>query len=149
RRASSTVTLGVWATSSSGTTSPPCIAARRTTTAPTSANCAGSRRWTSKGSWRRGRDSNPRNSCEFNRFRVCRNRPLCHLSAAGRILSGGSGDFLRAAHVAPQGGGDGDRAVGVLVVLQDCDERSADREARAVQGMHGLGLALLVAEAGL
>src|SRR5262245_59769102 len=37
--------------------------------------------------WRRGRDSNPRRAYTLNRFRVCRNRPLCHLSAAARILS--------------------------------------------------------------
>ena len=30
--------------------------------------------------WRRDRDSNPRNRKRFNRFRVCRLRPLGHLS---------------------------------------------------------------------
>src|SRR6185369_4168649 len=32
--------------------------------------------------WRRERDSNPRYRKRYNRFRVCRIRPLCHLSAA-------------------------------------------------------------------
>src|ERR1700741_2742881 len=44
-----------------------------------------------EGSWRRERDSNPRYPDGYNRFRVCRNRPLCHLSAVeheARILSG-------------------------------------------------------------
>jgi hypothetical protein len=34
--------------------------------------------------WRRGRDSNPRYACTYSAFRVRRDRPLCHLSAAGR-----------------------------------------------------------------
>src|SRR6266403_3720547 len=44
-----------------------------------------------EGEWRRERDSNPRYPDGYNRFRVCRNRPLCHLSAVGHereILSG-------------------------------------------------------------
>ena len=32
--------------------------------------------------WRRGRDSNPRYGCPYSAFRVRRDRPLCHLSAA-------------------------------------------------------------------
>src|SRR4051812_23323771 len=40
--------------------------------------------WTKR--WRRERDSNPRYRKRYNRFRVCRIRPLCHLSA-GRTAS--------------------------------------------------------------
>src|SRR5438094_1902840 len=58
--------------------------------------------WTSlEGCWRRERDSNPRYPDGYNRFRVCRNRPLCHLSAVGHergILSGA--DAFLTAHVA-------------------------------------------------
>ena len=37
--------------------------------------------------WRRGRDSNPRYTCAYFAFRVRRDRPLCHLSAAGGVNS--------------------------------------------------------------
>src|SRR4051812_19727758 len=43
------------------------------------------------------------------------------------ILSGADAFF--AAHVAAQGGRDDERAVGLLVVLEDSDERAADCEA--------------------
>ncbi len=36
--------------------------------------------------WRRDRDSNPRNRKRFNRFRVCRLRPLGHLSSVRALL---------------------------------------------------------------
>ena len=39
-----------------------------------------------KGPWRRGWDSNPRYAYTYNGFRDRHNRPLCHLSAAGRRL---------------------------------------------------------------
>src|ERR1700741_4036367 len=58
-------------------------------------------------------------------------------------------DALRAAHVAAQSGRDDYRAVALLVVLQDRDQGAADGEARAVQRMEMLGLALVVAEARL
>ena len=38
--------------------------------------------------WRRERDSNPRYRKRYNRFRVCRIRPLCHLSAAAEFYQG-------------------------------------------------------------
>src|SRR5437763_6033344 len=60
-----------------------------------------------------------------------------------------AGDAFRAGHVAAQGGRDDYRAVALLVVLQDRDQRAADREARAIQRMDVLGLSLVVAEAGL
>ena len=64
----------------------------------------------------RERDSNPRDGYPPNRFRVCRNRPLCHLSAAGGVLSGptrrasvpGRGDALD--HHVDAGGLAGGRA---------------------------------------
>src|SRR5574341_161334 len=40
------------------------------------------------GRWRRQRDSNPWYTHTYNRFRVCRNRPLCHLSAADPAQGG-------------------------------------------------------------
>ena len=52
------------------------------------------RQWSSQRSkWRTGRDSNPRTGKKpVNRLAICRNRPLCHLSAqAGGILCGQGG----------------------------------------------------------
>ncbi len=46
------------------------------------ARSTGSRSHARQGKWRRERDSNPRYPNGYNRFRVCRIRPLCHLSAA-------------------------------------------------------------------
>lgn len=57
--------------------------------------------------------------------------------------------MLLAAHVGLQGFGNGDAPGLVLVVLQQRDQGSADREARAVEGVHQLGLAGFRAEAGL
>ena len=51
-----------------------------------------------------------------------------------------------AAHVGHQRVGDGDGAVGLLVVLQDGDQRAADGEAGAVERVHVLGLAALAAD---
>src|SRR5436190_7461904 len=62
-----------------------------------------------------------------------------------RILSGAR-DPLLPAHVLAQGARHANSPVGVLAVLEDRDQGAPDREARAVQGMHRLGLALLVAE---
>src|SRR5436190_10698369 len=49
---------------------------------------------------------------------------------------GGAGQHGEPVHVGPQRLGHGHRAVLVLVVLQHRDQGAADREARAVQGMH-------------
>ena len=53
------------------------------------------------------------------------------------------------AHVGAQHFGHGDRAVGVLAVLQHRHQGAAHGQARAVQGVHQLVLALGVLEAGL
>ena len=47
-------------------------------------------------------------------------------------------DFRDAAHVRQERFGDGDAAVGVLVVFEDGDEGAANGEAGAVQGVDGL-----------
>ena len=39
--------------------------------------------------------------------------------------------------VVPEGGGDPDRAVGLLVVLEQGDDRAADRDGGAVEGVEG------------
>src|SRR6267378_6447961 len=62
-----------------------------------------------------------------------------------RILSGAR-DPLLPVHVLAQGARHGDRPVRVLAVLENRDQSAPDGEARAVQRMHQLGLALLVAE---
>src|SRR5690242_17016387 len=54
-----------------------------------------------------------------------------------------------AAHVWPQDFGHLDRTIRTLVVLHHRDERAPDREPRAVQRVHELGLALRVAKARL
>ncbi len=51
-----------------------------------------------------------------------------------------SGRCGQAAHVGAQRVGDDDGAVGLLVVLEDRDERAADGESRAVQRVHELRL---------
>src|SRR5881394_2659888 len=57
---------------------------------------------------------------------------------------GRAGNRREAVHVGTQRFGDGHRAVLVLVVLQHRDQGAADREARAVQGVHeARALALL------
>ena len=56
-------------------------------------------------------------------------RPLCSRSC-------GFLDLLEAAHVGDERVGDDDRAVGLLVVLQDRDQRAPDREAGAVERVH-------------
>src|SRR5205807_10040240 len=62
-----------------------------------------------------------------------------------RILSGAR-DPLLPVHVLAQGARHGDRPVRVLVVLENRYQGAPDGEARAVQRVHQLGLALLVAE---
>src|SRR5687768_168589 len=69
-------------------------------------------------------------------------------SSERRILSG-SVDLPLSAQVGPQRAGYGDRPVGPLKVLQDRHQRAPDGEGRAVQRMDKLGLALVVAPAGL
>src|SRR6202163_1923838 len=49
-------------------------------------------------------------------------------------------DHVHSAHVGPEGGRNHDRAVLLLEVLQNGDERPADGEPRAVQRVHELGL---------
>src|SRR5436190_15669718 len=51
----------------------------------------------------------------------------------------GTRDDRLPAHVGPQHLGDGHRAILVLVVLQHRDQGAADREARAVEGVHEAG----------
>ena len=59
-------------------------------------------------------------------------------------------DLLHAAHIGPKRIRNGDRAVGVLVVLHDGDQRAADRDAGPVQGVdEAVALPLLRPEAGL
>src|SRR5437667_8789543 len=65
-----------------------------------------------------------------------------------RILSGAR-DPLLPVHVLAQGARHANRPVGVLAVLENRDQGAPDGEAGAVQGMHRLGLALLVAESRL
>ena len=48
----------------------------------------------SYGNWRRGWDLNPRYACTYFGFRDRRDRPLCHLSAAGRRARTGARDAL-------------------------------------------------------
>src|SRR3954465_6078989 len=59
----------------------------------------------------------------YNRFRVCRIRPLCHLSAVDKLKPGAilsaRRDALLAAHIAPQGWRDDDGPVRLLIVLED------------------------------
>src|SRR5712692_4698500 len=62
-----------------------------------------------------------------------------------QILSGAR-DPLLPVHVLAQGARHGDRPVRVLVVLENRDQGASHREARAIQRMHQLGLAFLVAE---
>src|SRR5262245_30962101 len=50
-------------------------------------------------------------------------------------------NMIEAAHVRPKRLGDDDGAVGLLVIFEDGDERTAHGETRAVQRVHELGLA--------
>src|SRR5438552_9158308 len=65
-----------------------------------------------------------------------------------RILSGAR-DPLLPVHVLAQGARHANSPVGVLAVLEDRDQGAPDGEARAVQGMHRLEPALLVADSRL
>src|SRR5690349_14327533 len=57
-----------------------------------------------------------------------------------------SPDLFFSAHIRLQRFGNGDAAVGVLIVFQHRDERTPDRETRAVQRVHeALHLAVLAA----
>jgi len=54
--------------------------------------------------------------------------------------SAGGGEAVHSARVGAERDRDGDRAVGVLVVLEHGDERAADGEAGAVQGVDEVGV---------
>src|SRR5262245_18614705 len=62
------------------------------------------------------------------------------MRASDRFLSGTLGicfgDSFKAVHVGTQRGGNGDRSILLLIVLEDGDQGAPDREARAVQGVH-------------
>src|SRR5690242_4039548 len=60
----------------------------------------------------------------------------------------GSPDLRSPAHVRPQGLGDGDRAVGVLVVLEERDEEAGAGEDGVVEGVAEDGVALAAGAAG-
>lgn len=57
------------------------------------------------------------------------------------------GDDLCAAHVRSEDLGDDDGTVSLLVIFQDGGYSAADRQARAVQGVHEANFALFVTEA--
>ena len=65
------------------------------------------------------------------------------------ILRLASSDDAGAAHVGTQCRGYRYAAVRVLIGFEDRDERSSDRQGGAIQRVHELGPALLVAEARL
>src|SRR6266542_6993118 len=75
--------------------------------------------------------------------------PACVVPKEMLLGSCAGGDELHAAHVGMQRGGHVDAAIGALVILHDRDKRAADGEARAVQRMHELGLALCISVARL
>ena len=80
--------------------------------------------------WRRDRDSNPGNAFTFNGFQDRRLQPLGHPSRDDVCLFGLLRfDDLQAIHIGAKGVGDPDRAVCLLVVLEDGDQRPTDREA--------------------
>src|SRR6185295_15941215 len=102
--------------------------------------------------WRRGWDSNPRDPCRPGGFQDRCYRPLSHPSAWGEGESLPARlDPCEASEVGAEGVGQEDGAVGLLVVLEDGDERPADGEARAVERVEEARLAAVrgaVAEVG-
>ena len=64
----------------------------------------------------------------------------------GLLLVDGNHD-LKAAHVGLQHLGDGDAAVGLQMVLEECDEHTRRSHAGVVQGMGQIGLAVLALDA--
>src|SRR6185369_12283862 len=88
----------------------------------------------------------------YTGFRVRRIRPLCHLSrfvsrgAKAEILTERGLQQFDAAHVGPEGIRHGDRAVGVLVILQYRHQRAADGQAGSVERMDHLVPALRISE---
>ncbi len=84
--------------------------------------------------WRRERDSNPRSG---DRKAVFKTAAFNHSAIPPRVhFKIRSSPF----HVRPQGFGDDDRTVLLLVVLEDGAHGAADGQARAVEGMDELGL---------
>ncbi len=80
----------------------------------------------------------------LNGFQDRRLKPLGHLSGftdclnRSNRLTGPLRYSFRPAHVRPEHFGDDHAPVCLLIVLQDGHHGPADREARAVQGMHKL-----------
>src|SRR5689334_3098551 len=115
------------------------------------------------GNWRRERDSNPRYGFPYSGFQDRLFQPLTHpsdidpggfapadpptRSLAGpltpRSVRAGSRFvyFLQASHIRPQGFGNDDGPVLLLVVLENRDERTADGQAGAVERVHVLHFA--------
>ena len=70
---------------------------------------------------------------------TCRSIPAIGCIRAIRdLLPPASADDLHASHVGAQHLGYHDAAIGLLIVLQDADERARQRQARAVQRVHEL-----------
>ena len=95
--------------------------------------------------WRRERDSNPRNRSRYSGFQDRRHKPLGHPSAAVSSMLARATIARRRDHLEPpmygrSASGTTTRAVGLLVVLENRDQRAADGEARAVQRVRVLGL---------
>ena len=80
--------------------------------------------------WRRDRDSNPGDAFTSNGFQDRRLQPLGHPSCDDVRVPGLLRlDDLQAIHIGTEGVWNADGAVCLLVVLQDGDQGSADREA--------------------
>ena len=111
-------------------------------------------------SWRKERDSNPRyakkripdfESGAFDHSAIFPGVEFVILPEPDPGLTGRTSGFehLKPAHVGLERLGDAHTAIGLLVVFQHCHQGAANRQARAIECVHKLVLALRILEAGL